>query len=132
MAIQTLSKPERLCSKRLLNLLFTHGKRQHKYPLLVTVCPAPESLPAPIQVVFVATKRKFPLSVDRHRHKRRLREAYRLEKNRFYEILANSSQSFLIGLTYIAEAETDFEQLRKQLRLAIEQQLYHYLNQSNT
>ena len=48
---------------------------------------SPGPLPSPAQVTFSVSKKAFPLAVTRNLIKRRMREAYRKNKQPFYDLL---------------------------------------------
>src|SRR5690554_6622772 len=79
MVKNTLSKEERLCSKRSIDGLFAKGSSFVLYPFRFVVLQSPDEQPA--KILFSVSKRKFRKAVDRNWIKRRMREAYRLNKN---------------------------------------------------
>lgn len=75
----TLSRHERLTSRKAIEELFASGKSFSSGPLrLVWSLQSAES--AAFRVLFSVSKKKFPRAVDRNRIKRLLRESYRTQK----------------------------------------------------
>lgn len=75
----TFHKEERLCSSRLIDMLFSSGDRSAgSFPVRLVWCFLPDTEPVGVQVLFSAPKRNFKHAVDRNRIKRQLREFYRL------------------------------------------------------
>lgn len=78
---ETLTKTERLSSKKAIELLFdrrrTEGGALLAYPCQVLFVPTQEPHP---RVMFTVSSKKFKKAVDRNRIKRWLREAYRKQK----------------------------------------------------
>lgn len=72
-------KEERLCNKRLINVLYESGSSFILYPYRIVFCPCAE-LDVPVQVLISVPKRRYKKAVDRNLLKRRMREAYRLQK----------------------------------------------------
>jgi len=98
----TFKKEERLCSKIFIDRLFTEGKSVYSPPFRFVFMPV-EYLKGefPAQVVFSVPKRNFKRAVMRNLIRRRMREAYRLNKSSFYEGLGLSDQKLAIMIIYI-------------------------------
>ena len=71
-------RAERLPNKREAEILFRQGTRLFSFPYRAQYLVGAEGETG-IKTVFIAPKRLCKLSVDRHAHKRRMREAYRLQ-----------------------------------------------------
>jgi ribonuclease P protein component len=96
---------ERLKSKRLIGLLFKHGKVTKIYPFRIISLPVPENDRSALsahQVLFSVPKRNFRKAVQRNRIKRQMREAYRVNKHRI-TYKEQCSVPFLIAYIYIAK-----------------------------
>ncbi len=79
----TFRKPERLCSRKLIETLFTGAnKSMSSFPIrtVYTMLPAEAGTPARVSILVSVSKRHFKLAVKRNRVKRQLREAYRKNK----------------------------------------------------
>lgn len=109
MKIYFFKKEERLCNRRLLNQLYHEGSSFLLYPFRVTFFPAYQ-LPYPSQVVISAPKKRFKRAVDRNIIKRRMREAYRLQKATYlYNFLDQHGVQVLLSLQYIGKEINDFD-----------------------
>lgn len=114
----TFSKEERLCSKRLITLLFSKGSSFNLYPLRFVYYTEPGARPAPTQVVISVSKRHFKRAVDRNRLKRQIREAYRLNK---HLLLADPAKApSLLGILYIGKEKKSFQTIQKKLISGLE------------
>ncbi|MBL7894804.1 MAG: ribonuclease P protein component [Bacteroidia bacterium] len=78
-------KHERLCSKKQIEYLFKEGKSKSAYPVKLIYVAFPDDPNPQIKAMFVAPKKKFRDAHQRNKLKRRMREAYRLQKTTFYE-----------------------------------------------
>lgn len=74
----TFPKEEKLTHKKVINQLFEEGSFVKRYPFKILYTPNKLSLH---QVAISVPKRKVKLAVHRNKIKRRLREAYRLNKH---------------------------------------------------
>lgn len=104
----TLPKSERLCSEKAIGELFKKGNKvslsEFTFPLKV-VFQVNES---GMQALFSVSKRSFKKAVDRNLIRRRIKEAYRLNK----AILADSTPKS-IAFIYIHKEIAEFKQIQK-------------------
>ncbi len=114
----TFSKEERLCSKRLITLLFSKGSSFNLYPLRFVYYTEPGLTPAPTQVVISVSKRHFKRAVDRNRLKRQMREAYRLNKHILFA--EPDKAPALLGILYIGKEKKSFQSIQKKLIYGLE------------
>lgn len=119
-------KIERLCSRKAIELLFEKGKSKTAFPLKLMYRTAEFESPYPVQAMFVVPKKKFRRANKRNTLKRRMREAYRLHKEKLYEALG--SRKLEIAFIYVHHEEHDYAQLSK----SIQQLLTFLVNQNGT
>jgi ribonuclease P protein component len=118
----TFTKEERLCSKKLLGELFDSGSSFLVYPLRITFLLSAHPGDQPAQVMIGVSKRKFKRAVDRNLLKRRMREAYRLNKSELlYPYLSENGFSLIFAIHYIGKGLLDFHFIEKKMKDALRQ-----------
>ncbi len=105
----SFNKAERLSKKILIKELFEKGSSFYLYPFKVLLLPNPDSS-APNQILISASKRNFKKAVDRNKIKRRIREAYRL--NRYQYSLSNK---YLIAYLYTSKEIMPFDKIQESM-----------------
>jgi ribonuclease P protein component len=109
----TFTKEERLCNKRLIDSLFHSGSSFLCYPFKVSWAVNDEP-PMPAQVLFAVPKKRFKHATDRNTIKRRMREAYRLNKQeQLYNILGD--KKLILALTYVGKEIESSELIHKRM-----------------
>ena len=109
----TFKKEERLKSKKTIDELFAKGKSVFVYPFRVLYLPAETENTLPAQVVFSVPKRSFKQAVKRNQIKRRMREAYRLNKSPFYQQLQQKETQLAIIIIYIDKEIKEYSVIEK-------------------
>src|SRR4051812_25063013 len=105
----TFKKEERLCSKKLLETLFNNGSSFLLYPFRITSLPSVLNNNIPAQVVIGVSKRKFKRATDRNLIKRRIREAYRLNKeDLLYSFLKEQDLQILLSINYVGKDISEY------------------------
>ncbi len=100
----TFTKEERLCNKSLIDRLFHDGSSFVIYPYRVVFKSfEPLTEDVPLQSIISVSKRRFKKAVDRNFIKRRMREAFRLQKYNLVEFLEEHSLHLLLALQYIGK-----------------------------
>jgi len=115
----TFQKEERLKSRKVIGKLFAEGQSFISYPIrfVWTTMDSPLS-DFPIQMSLTVPKRAFSKAVDRNRIRRRIREAYRLNKNSIYDNLSDNNYPHQTGimLIYVAKNTMDFHDIEKGIK----------------
>ena len=114
----TFNKEERLCSKKIIDNLFAKGKSFLVFPLKFVFVKSQVSQKYPAQVAFSVGKRNFKQAVSRNLIKRKIREAYRLNKHLLYKQL--NDEYISIFVIFIGKSIPDFSQVNDAMRKGIE------------
>lgn len=112
-------KKERLNSKKLIEELFKKGSSVFVYPFRLLYLPqqtnTSQSTYPP--VLFSVSKKHFKKAVDRNLIKRRMREAYRLNKQELISSLPTDAIPTAIAFVYVAKEKIAFDILQKKLKI---------------
>lgn len=101
----TLSKEERICSKKLINELFTgNGRSMTAFPLRVVFMKRTivDNQPRAAMLVSVP-KRYFKHAVDRNRVKRQVREAFRRNKSIITQNLTDDHEAVAMAFVWLTD-----------------------------
>lgn len=99
----TLSKEERICSKKLINELFTgNGRSMTAFPLRVVFMKRTIVDDQPHAAMLVSVpKRYFKHAVDRNRVKRQVREAFRRNKSIITQNLTDDHEAVAMAFVWL-------------------------------
>lgn len=90
----TLSKEERLCSRKVLDELFCGGHQSvYAFPIRAVFMPSDEK--EGVRIMVSVSKRYFKRAVKRNYIKRQLREAYRIHKEQLLPLPGGLDIAFL-------------------------------------
>jgi ribonuclease P protein component len=116
----TFSKDERLSSRRMISRLFAEGSTFHLKPFRITWMIAQLSEPSPVQVLISVPKYNFRKAVDRNLIRRRIKEAYRLNKQVIYDQLKANGQQMVLCVTYTAKEIVPYDLIQEKIILLLQ------------
>lgn len=125
-------KEERLCSQKLLDELFRNGSSFLVYPFRIVHLPVSSTGPLPSQIVIGVAKRKFKHAVDRNLLKRRIREAFRLNKEELlYTFLREKDLQLIFSVHFVGKEIADYSFIEKKLKVALSQLTKAYVKKTD-
>ena len=122
-------KSERLCSRRLIEALFSGGNKSlSAFPIRVVFMPVPqEALSSPASILVSVSKRRFKRAVKRNRVKRQIREAYRKHKSILHRSLPTpAGQGLAVAFLWLSDRlypSAEVDSCVKRLLVRISEQL---------
>ena len=118
--MDTLHKNERICSKILIERMFTGGVSFSfsMFPLRV-VCMPLEDAQEPVSLLVSVSKRKFKRAVKRNRVKRQIREAYRKNKAILRDVVVQSDKKAALAFIYLSDELVPSELIEEKMKLAL-------------
>jgi len=115
----TFGKDERLKSKKIIDRLFSEGESFYLDPFLVIWLTNPEDI-SPASILISISKKKIRKAVVRNLLKRRIREAYRLNKIPFRNFLLEHKVGCSIAFVYTSSQIADYKDIEKKIILILQ------------
>ncbi len=122
---QTYPSAEKLKSKKLLEALFSNGKKLNEYPIKLVYKQVDFEDNVLVKVGVSVPKRNFKKAVDRNKIKRLLRESYRLNKHIIHDKL---DKKHVCMFLYLGKEIPDFNQLNTKIIKLLHKLLEKELN----
>ncbi|MBR5893633.1 MAG: ribonuclease P protein component [Bacteroidaceae bacterium] len=109
-------KEEHLTSKLIIDRLYKEGASVVSFPLRAVFIPLEPQGKQPTAAILInVAKKRFRHAVDRNLLKRRIREAYRLNKSPFIEELGAMGKNMAVAILYIDNRHSSTEYLKKKM-----------------
>lgn len=109
-------KEEHLTSKLIIDKLYKEGASVVSFPLRAVFIPLEPQEKQPTAAILInVAKKRFRHAVDRNLLKRRIREAYRLNKTPFIEELDAMKKNMAVAILYIDNRHSSTEYLKRKM-----------------
>lgn len=115
----TFSKNEKLCSKKDIQQLFQEGNSFLVYPYRILWLKTKNPGTPQCRVLISVSKRNFKHAVTRNLIKRRIREAYRLNKSIVLEHLAENHTSLSLAIVYVGKKVEGFNLFQNKIIVSL-------------
>ena len=116
---QTFKKEERLNAKKTIEAVFASGRSIASPPFRMLWAVQKQETAVPLQLGISVPKRSFAKAVVRNRLKRRIREAYRKNKENIYEVLKKKNLSVTVMMIYTAKEELAYTEIEKKMIVSL-------------
>jgi ribonuclease P protein component len=117
----TFKKSEKLTSRIIIDMIFAKGSTLKKFPILVKYLEVEFRDQERLKVVMSVPKRRIKKAVDRNRIKRLMREAYRLNRAAFKEMIIAEEKSLALFFIYNGKENPDFTAIEVKIKLILKE-----------
>ncbi len=114
----TFKKSERVYKRDEIQALFKSGSSFNEFPFRVLSLKI-EKEEEPVKIAVSIPKRRFKKAVDRNLLKRRVKEAYRINKTNLRELLAEEDFSLIVIFIYIGNEALPFKHIEHKINLIL-------------
>ena len=112
-------KKEKLCKEKTIQRLFENGQSITEAPFRIIWNFEGNKDEVFVKLVVVVSKKKMKLSTKRNHIKRKIREVYRIQKNKLEHTLKMSNQQLALAILYQEDRIFEFNTIQKKLEILL-------------
>ncbi|MBC8474212.1 MAG: ribonuclease P protein component [Cryomorphaceae bacterium] len=112
-------KKQKLCGEKVIERLFANGKSISEKPFRAIWNFEKNNDQVCVKSLIVVSKKRLKLAVDRNVVKRRIKEAYRLQKKQLECFLESTNQQLNLAIIYQEEEILDYKTLEEKINLLL-------------
>tara|TARA_B100001250_G_C19452790_1_gene636739 strand:+ start:147 stop:521 length:375 start_codon:yes stop_codon:yes gene_type:complete len=112
-------KKQKICSHDAIERLFANGKSISENPLRIIWNFEENNDNVFLKVLIVVSKKRLKAAVDRNIVKRRIKEAYRIQKKHLELFLERNNQQLNLAIIYQEEEIMDYKVLEQKINLLL-------------
>ena len=112
-------KKQKLCGEKVIERLFANGKSISEKPFRAIWNFEKNNDQVFVKSLIVVSKKRLKLAVDRNVVKRRIKEAYRLQKKQLECFLESTNQQLNLAIIYQQEEILDYKTLEEKINLLL-------------
>lgn len=115
----SLSKSERLKSKKSIESLFKSGDSFYKFPLKLVYQTTELRSDVPAKAAFSVPKKNIKTAVKRNLIRRRIKEAYRLNKSPLLKQLTTQEKSLICMFIFVGKEVSTYQEIEQAVKYVI-------------
>jgi len=113
--MQSFNKNEKLKSRKIIDEIFKSGKSLLEFPLKLYYIPIVEEAETIIQFGVSVPKKNIKRAVKRNLLKRRIKEAYRLNKSRLLNDECFKGAKYAFSIVYLEKSEINYHNIEEKI-----------------
>ena len=112
-------KKEKLCNEKTIQRLFENGRSISEAPFRIIWNFERNKEDVFVKLLIVVSKKKMKLSTKRNHIKRKIREAYRIQKNKLEHTLKSNNQQLTLAIIYQEDRIFEFNTIQQKLEIIL-------------
>ena len=114
-----LPKNQKLCNKKVIDRLFANGKSISEKPFRAIWDIEKANDDIHTKVLIIVSKKRLKLAVERNFVKRRVKEAYRLQKRKMESVLQKENKRLNLAIIYQHEKTIEYNMIETKINILL-------------